>query len=326
METMTVAGGCFWCIESTLQLQKGVVSAEVGFAGGSEEDADYDIVATGKTKHREAVQIKFDPEQTSYKTLIDNFWLQIDATDPEGQFADRGYQYTTAIYYHDENQKKIAEESKTEVDESGRFDAPVATAIEPFTTFFPAEQDQQDFFQKHPDYYKRYRKGSGREDFVNDMIDKVAKLKNEETEISKEEKLQELKEKDPDAYKVLAENATEAPFQNEYWDNKADGIYVDKVTGKPLFSSTHKYDSGSGWPSFYKVIKDDALEMKEDNSHFMHRTEIRSEGGHVGHVFGDGPKEKGGQRFCTNSASLRFIPKDEMVEKGYGDYLYLFEE
>jgi methionine-R-sulfoxide reductase len=133
-----------------------------------------------------------------------------------------------------------------------------------------------------------------------------------------------LKNLDPLAYHVVAENGTESPFNNAYWDNKVEGIYVDVVTGKPLFSSTHKYDSGTGWPSFWRTINDESVTMHEDNSLSVTRTEIRSDAGHVGHVFEDGPQEEGGKRFCTNSASLLFIPKDEMKNKGYENYLYLF--
>jgi len=124
---------------------------------------------------------------------------------------------------------------------------------------------------------------------------------------------------------VVAKNGTESPFNNAYWDNKADGIYVDIVTGKPLFSSTHKYDSGTGWPSFWRTIDDDSVTMHEDNSLSTTRTEIRSDAGHVGHLFLDGPLEEGGRRFCTNSASLRFVPKAEMSKEGYEAHLYLFE-
>lgn len=141
---------------------------------------------------------------------------------------------------------------------------------------------------------------------------------------TKEEIAEMLKNLDPSAYRVVAENGTESPFENAYWDNKADGIYVDVVTGKPLFSSTHKYDSGTGWPSFWKTIDDDSVTMHEDNSLSSVRTEIRSDAGHVGHVFEDGPKEEGGRRFCTNSASLKFIPKEDMIKEGYEDYMYLF--
>ncbi len=143
---------------------------------------------------------------------------------------------------------------------------------------------------------------------------------------TKEEIAEMLKNLDPSAYNVVAENGTESPFKNAYWDNKAEGIYVDVVTGKPLFSSTHKYDSGTGWPSFWKAIEDDSVTMHEDNSLSSVRTEIRSDAGHIGHVFEDGPKEEGGRRFCTNSASLKFVPKEDMIKEGYGEYMYLFND
>ena len=148
--------------------------------------------------------------------------------------------------------------------------------------------------------------------------------KKDSYDYTDEEIAEKLKNLDPLAYHVVAESGTESPFNNAYWDNKADGIYVDVVTGKPLFSSTHKYDSGTGWPSFWHTIDDDSVTMHEDNSLLTTRTEIRSDGGHVGHVFEDGPVAEGGRRFCTNSASLLFVPKVEMESKGYGKYLSLF--
>ncbi|OHA88036.1 MAG: peptide-methionine (R)-S-oxide reductase, partial [Candidatus Zambryskibacteria bacterium RIFCSPHIGHO2_01_FULL_43_27] len=192
-------------------------------------------------------------------------------------------------------------------------------------------------YKKASDHYNQYKKASGRAGFVEETWAKDAAIKfleSEQTNIMKkdsynytdEEIAELLKNLDPLAYHVVAENGTESPFNNAYWDNKADGIYVDVVTGKPLFSSTHKYDSGTGWPSFWRTIDDDSVTMYEDNSLSTTRTEIRSESGHVGHVFDDGPTEEGGRRFCTNSASLRFVPKEDMSKEGYGEYSYLFEK
>jgi len=364
-ETIVFAGGCFWCTEAYFQEQPGIVDAVSGYAGGSAADASYLKVAKGTTGHREAVQVTFDAKKISLDEVLDIYWSHIDPTDTGGQFADRGHQYTTAIYFTSDEQRAIALDSKSRLEKSKLFNAPIATEIVPFNTFFKAEEYHQDYYKKASEYYKRYKEASGRAGFVEETWAKDAAkaflktnsnipmnntsnntsnndtTSNQSSENSQsvkseqrksdtyaytdEEIAEKLKHLDPLAYHVVAENGTESPFNNAYWDNKADGIYVDIVTGKPLFSSTHKYDSGTGWPSFWRTIDDDSVTMHEDNSLSVTRTEIRSEGGHVGHVFEDGPKQEGGRRFCTNSASLRFVPKADMQKEGYGQYLYLFE-
>jgi len=340
-ETITLAGGCFWCTEAYFQEEKGVFSAISGYAGGDENDASYLSVSKGTTKHREAVRIIYDPNIISTEKILDIYWSHIDPTNTLGQFADNGFQYTTAIFYHTEEQKEIALDSKGRLLKSGLFDKPIATLIVPISTFFEAEEYHQDYYKKSSAHYEQYKKGSGRAGFVEETWAKDAAIKFLESEQTKniktettpikstydytdEEIALKLKNLDPLAYHVVALNGTESPFNNAYWDNKADGIYVDIVTGKPLFSSTHKYDSGTGWPSFWRTIDDDSVTMHEDNSLSTTRTEIRSGSGHVGHVFEDGPVEEGGRRFCTNSASLRFVPKEDMSKEGYSSYLYLF--
>ncbi len=338
-EQATFAGGCFWCMEPAYQEHEGVIDAIVGYAGGNASDASYKLVAKGITKHREAVQVTYNPEKISYEELVDIFWRQIDPTDSGGQFADRGFQYTTAIYYHNDEQKNIAEKSKQKLQDSKKFEKDIATIILPYTTFFSAEEYHQDFYKKSADHYKRYKKGSGREDFIEENWAKEAALlyseeqetsdtPRQEYEYTPEEIAKKRANLDPLSYHVITEGGTEQPFENTYWDNKAEGIYVDKVSGEPLFSSTHKYDSGTGWPSFYKTLKEDSVTYHEDDTLPVTRTEIKSKMGesHLGHVFDDGPEDQGGQRFCTNSASLLFVPKEEMKEKGYEEYLYLFEE
>jgi len=331
-EIITLAGGCFWCTEAYFQEEKGIVDAVSGYVGGSEEDADYLKVARGVTKHREAVQITYDPKIISTEQILDIYWSHIDPTNTEGQFADKGFQYTTAIFYHNDSQKEVALDSKMRLEKSGLFEKSIATEIISFKEFFKAEDYHQDYYKKASDHYERYKKGSGRAGFVEETWAKDAAVqflqseqtKKDDYDYTDEEIAEMLKNLDPLAYHVVAEGGTESPFNNKYWDNKADGIYVDVVTGKPLFSSTHKYDSGTGWPSFWRTIDDNSVTMHEDNSLSTTRTEIRSGAGHVGHVFEDGPKEEGGRRFCTNSASLRFVPKEEMTKEGYEEYLYLF--
>lgn len=335
-ETITLAGGCFWCTEAYFQEEKGIIDAVSGYAGGDEGDASYLSVAKGNTKHREAVQITYDSKVIGIDKILDIYWSHIDPTDASGQFADKGPQYTTAIFFHTDDQKDAALDSKNRLEKSALFDTAVVTEILPLKSFYKAEEYHQDYYKKASDHYERYKKGSGRAGFVEETWAKDAAitfLESEQAQAAKkdsynytdEEIAEKLKNLDPLAYHVVAESGTETPFSNAYWNNKADGIYVDIVTGKPLFSSTHKYDSGTGWPSFWRTIDDDSVTMREDNSLSTTRTEIRSESGHIGHVFEDGPKKEGGRRFCTNSASLRFIPKEDMAKEGYEKYLYLFE-
>lgn len=167
LEQATFAGGCFWCIQGPFDYETGVTDVQVGFAGGSQADADYDKVASGQTKHREAAHMEFDPAIVSYRTLVEIFFRQIDPTDPGGQFNDRGHHYTTAIYYHTPEQQQIAAAYITELNASGKFDKPIVTAVEPFTTFFAADKDHQQYYKKNPLRYGLYKKGSGREDFIH---------------------------------------------------------------------------------------------------------------------------------------------------------------
>jgi len=316
-EVITIAGGCFWCIEAPFEKVQGVTRVISGYAGGTKSDPTYKEVSSGKTDYREAVQVYFNPEVISYSETIDIFWKQFDPTDDGGSFADRGFQYSSAIFYHDEDQKEIADQSKKELNNSGKFDEPIVTPIIEFTIFYPAEDYHQDFYRKDPDRYYNYRKGSGRDTFImNKWNDEKKYTKPSDEEIKK--KLNDLQ------YKVTQKEGTERAFQNEYWDSKKAGLYVDIVSGEPLFSSKDKFESGTGWPSFIKPIDSKYIVKKEDSSLGMRRIEVRSKFGdsHLGHVFEDGP-EPTNLRYCMNSASMRFIPKEKMEEEGYGEYLWL---
>ncbi|MDD3144786.1 MAG: peptide-methionine (R)-S-oxide reductase MsrB [Candidatus Gracilibacteria bacterium] len=321
LESAYFAGGCFWCIESIMDAQTGVSKAISGYAGGTEKNPTYEEVSSGITGHREAVKVLFDPKIINYRELVEIFFRQIDPTDEGGQFADRGFHYTTAIYYINEEQKNIAQEVINNLDNSGEFEKKVVTRLEEFTTFYEAEKYHQDYASKQSLRYNMYKKGSGRKGYIDDNEEKYSSLFSKDETMDLKEKLTPLQ------YKVTQENATEMPFNNEYWDNHEDGIYVDVIDGTPLFSSTNKYDSGTGWPSFTKSIDDALLDKKEDDKLFMNRTEVRSKtsDSHLVHVFDDGPVEDGGLRYCINSAALRFVPLADMEEEGYGEYLKLFE-
>lgn len=338
------AGGCFWCTEADFEKAPGVIAVTSGYTGGTLANPSYEQVSHEPTGHYEAVEVRYDPRATSYEALLDYHFEHVDPTDPYGQFVDQGPSYRSAIFYRTDDERRAAEDAKADLAASGVFSVPIATAILPADIFYAAEDYHQDYYKKNPVRYAYYRGNSGRDAFLASHWTPATKKKYRAARtassvpvpatsitpstFTKPSSSTLRATLTPLQYTVTQEAGTELPFDNAYWDEKRPGIYVDIVSGEPLFSSQDKYDSGTGWPSFTKPLVPENIVRKKDGVLFFPRIEIRSAqaDSHLGHVFEDGPTDKGGLRYCMNSAALRFIPRERMVAEGYGAYLAEFPE
>lgn len=309
IKTIYLAGGCFWGVEGYFQRIEGVVDTEVGYANGKSDSTNYNILST--TDHAETLKLDYDISKVSLEELLLHYFRIIDPKSLNRQGNDIGRQYRTGIYYIDE---KDLDTINKIMDYERKKHGEIVVELEKLENFVVGEEYHQDYLNKNPGGYCHVNLETADDPLVD-----------EEYLIPSKE---ELRERFDDlTYDVIVNAGTEKPGTSELNKEYRRGIYVDKVTGEPLFASQDKFDAGCGWPSFSKPILTGKIKELEDKSFGMNRVEVRSEksDAHLGHVFDDGPKDKGGLRYCINGVSLEFIPYEEMEEKGYKEYMVLVE-
>ncbi|MDD4847974.1 MAG: peptide-methionine (R)-S-oxide reductase MsrB [Bacteroidales bacterium] len=311
-----VAGGCFWGTEHFLKQIHGVIATEVGYANGNTSHPTYQEVCKNNTGHAETVKVLYHPNEVTLTTLLELYFMTIDPTSVNKQGGDCGTQYRTGIFFTDENDLPIIQKAIAVLSE--KYAQPIVIEVKPLENFYNAEEYHQDYLDKNEGGYCH----------INPQLFEIARTANRKPLYQKPDKTRLQQQLTEIQFQVTQQNATEPPFRNDYYDEFREGIYVDITTGEPLFVSTDKFESGCGWPAFSKPIDKNLVVEHLDTSHGMTRTEVRSAIGdaHLGHVFTDGPQDKGGLRYCINSASLRFIPKEKMAAEGYGQYLKLISE
>jgi peptide methionine sulfoxide reductase msrA/msrB len=316
MSEIYLAGGCFWGTEKYLSSIRGVLSTQAGYANGETKNPTYEDVCHHDTGHAETVRIVYNPIILQLEFLLELYYESIDPVSVNRQGGDSGTQYRTGIYYVNDEDRQVVERSVAQLQK--RYNKPIAIEVEPLRNFSPAEEYHQKYLDKHPGGYCHISRAK---------FEKVAKSIVNPAAYKAPDTGELRKNLTATQYEVTQNSATEPPFQNKFWNTFKPGIYVDVTTGEPLFASSDKFESGCGWPSFSKPIDPGVIREKQDTSHGMRRTEVRSRSGnaHLGHVFNDGPKESGGLRYCINSASLRFIPKEEMEQEGYGYLLGMID-
>lgn len=350
---IVVAGGCFWCTQSEFDHVDGVAYTAAGYADTQSyyepgKGPSYEEVSSEKVSAREAVLVVYDPTIISTAKILEKYFRHINPTDGEGQFADRGYQYTPAIYYTEKEQQQKALAILQKINSTKKFSQPTAVSVYSYTNFYPAEEYHQHYKDKNPARYALYREASGRNAFIRanweDDSPYVKEIFEESTTSNQTShsmektnttwklyggltKGERLKQLTTEEYNVTQLEGTERSFSSPLDKNFEKGIYVDIVSGEPLYLSTDKYDSGTGWPSFVKPINDSVVTLHEDKSFFTTRTEVRSAiaDSHLGHVFPDGPEDRGGMRYCMNGDALRFIPLADMEKEGYGEYVSMIK-
>ena len=315
MKEIYLAGGCFWGTEKYFENMQGILTTEVGYANGTTKNPTYDDVCNSNSGHAETVKIEYDESFIRLPFLLKMYFEVVNPTSINRQGGDTGSQYRTGIYFTDDTDEIVIKQAIQELQK--KYQEKIAIEVLSLLNYFKAEEYHQKYLDKHPDGYCHI----GADKFENAKI-----AKDENPKYRKKTKDELKKELTKEQFEVTQNQGTESPFKNAYYDVFEEGIYVDITTGEPLFVSADKFESGCGWPSFSKPIDESKILKRHDGSYGRTRTEVRSNYGdtHLGHVFEDGPKEKGGLRYCINSASLEFVPKEEMEKKGYKDLLFLF--